>query len=52
MVDDQAARAELAVARFAAYVFPDAAWTLRIRRMSAASAACFVAREGAVFSHR
>lgn len=41
-----------AVIRLAPYVFPDSAWTLRIRRVSAASTACFAARAGAVFSHR
>lgn len=41
-----------AVIRLAPYVFPDSVWTVRIRRVSAASAAFFAARVGAVFSHR
>lgn len=41
-----------AVIRLAPYVLPDSAWTWRIRRVSAASAAFFAARAGAVFSHR
>jgi hypothetical protein len=41
-----------AAIRLAPYVFPDSAWTSRIRRVSAASAACSAARAGAVFSHR
>lgn len=32
--------------------FPDSVWILRIRRVSAASAAFFAARAGAVLSHR